>query len=836
MFSEKRVVDKTLKLTQILKDNTRLIDSISKNLIDASSKRLFVITNGTIIYANQSALRYTGYCQKDLNGVDIDSIFTTQPAQSLKNYFSKTAGFKKKQDNLQVKVTGKGNEKWFLPAITRFYWKGKPSLLLSINDLQKETSSKELSDDLTKLIRHSFKATGQALWYYEPYSHESYVGEEFFEILGYNPNIYDPTVKSWFSFLHHDSALQFNDIIAKLPQTEKFPVTWEYRAKASNASLRWFQSSITVTEWDKNGAPIKVVGVQMDIDDRKRKEAQTDECVQILNGIINGSRDGYVILNQNGIVNEWNPVIEQITGIQKKQAVGRFVGDLPSLVVDSSDAFQDSLFGFKEIFNPAVLSGGALNDDRIVAISIKLPNGDRKTIEKKTIAIKTQRGYQIVLLIKDITAATASLQKLEKNEERLKLAMAAGKIGVWDIDLITGENYFSPMAFNALGYLPWEVEPSNELLRALIHPDDLPDFEQNLRSFLISGTSTVIEVRARKKDLSYAWILSKNRIIRDNYGKALRITGTISDITHQKKVELELMQSEELLKKNIRQHELLSEISYIFNTNRSIDIKCNKVLELLGQFTNSSRVYIFENFFEKGITRNTFEWCNKGIASEQNNLQEVPLSMILNWANGKEYITSNDILNELPSDLAEIMISQGIKSFVIFPIQVSGELFGFIGFDECSYQRVWEKHEITLLKTISNIISFAFEREKITSQLKQNEMLYRGLTEKLPQIVFEVSSAGRINFLNKAGIKFFGISHEAIKKGINLWDLFPVREVYRMRDMLGKLTESADFKSVNLNANVTFQNIKPLNIYFRPILDEQGEVSFSGLALPVSEG
>lgn len=43
MFSEKRVVDKTLKLTQILKDNTRLIDSISKNLIDSSQKRLFVI-------------------------------------------------------------------------------------------------------------------------------------------------------------------------------------------------------------------------------------------------------------------------------------------------------------------------------------------------------------------------------------------------------------------------------------------------------------------------------------------------------------------------------------------------------------------------------------------------------------------------------------------------------------------------------------------------------------------------------------------------------------------------------------------------------------------------
>lgn len=415
MFSEKRVVDKTLKLTQILKDNTRLIDSISKNLIDSSQKRLFVITNGAIIYANQCALRATGYCQKDLSGIDIDTFFATQPAQSIKAYLSKTAGFKRKQDYLQVKVNGKGNEKWFIPAITRFYWKGKPSLLLSLNDLHKETSPKEYNDDLSKLIRHSFKATGQALWYYEPYGLESYVGPEFFDLLGYKQGTYESSVRSWVSVLHHDSAVLFNDIMTKLPQTEKFPVTWEYRAKTSNASLRWFQSSITVTEWDKNGAPVKVVGVQMDIDERKRKEAQTDECVQILNGIINGSRDGFVILNQNGIVNEWNPVIEQISGIRKQQAVGRFIGDLPSLVVDTNDAFQDSLFGFKEIFNPAVLSGGALNDEKTVEVNIKLPNGDRKTIEKKTIAIKTQRGYQIVLFIKDISGTTGTLQKLEKN-------------------------------------------------------------------------------------------------------------------------------------------------------------------------------------------------------------------------------------------------------------------------------------------------------------------------------------------------------------------------------------------------------------------------------------
>lgn len=833
MFSEKRVVDKTLKLTQILKDNTRLIDSISKNLIDSSQKRLFVITNGAIIYANQCALRATGYCQKDLSGIDIDTFFATQPAQSIKAYLSKTAGFKRKQDYLQVKVNGKGNEKWFIPAITRFYWKGKPSLLLSLNDLHKETSPKEYNDDLSKLIRHSFKATGQALWYYEPYGLESYVGPEFFDLLGYKQGTYETSVRSWVSVLHHDSAVLFNDIMTKLPQTEKFPVTWEYRAKTSNASLRWFQSSITVTEWDKNGAPVKVVGVQMDIDERKRKEAQTDECVQILNGIINGSRDGFVILNQNGIVNEWNPVIEQISGIRKQQAVGRFIGDLPSLVVDTNDAFQDSLFGFKEIFNPAVLSGGALNDEKTVEVNIKLPNGDRKTIEKKTIAIKTQRGYQIVLFIKDISGTTGTLQKLEKNEERLKIAMAAGKIGVWDIDLVTGETYFSPMAFNALGYLPWEVEPSNALLRELLHPDDLPDFEQNLRSFLISGTSTVFEVRARKKDMSYAWILSKNRILRDNFGKALRITGTISDISHQKQVELDLVQSEELLKKNIRQHELLSEISYTFNTNSPIANKCSKVLELLGQFTNSSRVYIFENFPEKGITSNTFEWCNRGITPQLNNLQEVPLDMVMSWANKSEYFTSNDLANDLPPDLAEIMISQGIESFIIFPIQVSGELFGFIGFDECSYPRVWEKHEISLLKTISNIISFAFERERITSQLKRNEVLYRGLTEKLPQIVFEVTSTGRVSFLNKAGTKFFGISPDTLAKGINLWDLFPIREVYRMKDMLGKITESADFKSLNLNTSLTYNNIKPLNIYFRPIIDEQGEVCFSGLALPV---
>jgi len=99
------------------------------------------------------------------------------------------------------------------------------------------------------------------------------------------------------------------------------------------------------------------------------------------------------------------------------------------------------------------------------------------------------------------------------------------------------------------------------------------------------------------------------------------------------------------------------------------------------------------------------------------------LDIVGNWAGESEYMISWNLAADLPSDFAELMIDQGMKSFLIFPLKISNLVFAHIGFDNCDHQRIWTKPEIDLLKTISNLISFSFKREQIkgiTSKMKRS--------------------------------------------------------------------------------------------------------------------
>src|SRR5580704_10568287 len=60
---------------------------------------------------------------------------------------------------------------------------------------------------------------------------------------------------------------------------------------------------------------------------------------------------------------------------------------------------------------------------------------------------------------------------LRESEQRLRLAIAANGIGIWDVDMISGKRQWSP-EFKAICGLPPEAEADSERFSALIHPLD----------------------------------------------------------------------------------------------------------------------------------------------------------------------------------------------------------------------------------------------------------------------------------------------------------------------------------------------------------------------------
>src|SRR5262249_51142857 len=77
-----------------------------------------------------------------------------------------------------------------------------------------------------------------------------------------------------------------------------------------------------------------------------------------------------------------------------------------------------------------------------------------------------------------------------------------------------------------------------EALMAPIHPEDRGQVEMALRAYLAGETADYeVEFRARHRDGSYRWILSRGVAVRDADGKPIRFAGTRIDITERKEAE-----------------------------------------------------------------------------------------------------------------------------------------------------------------------------------------------------------------------------------------------------------------------------------------------------------
>jgi len=835
MDKGKKRVERGKQFSNLIKENTKLLDLLLKSLLDGSNELLVVVTNNMIVYANRKAIKSFGFTSKELSSKSIDDLFTTNQQTPLRNFLALAVSSRKNStDQLLVKIASKsGSDTWYTPRIKRCMWKGGSSLLMMLVDINKPEEKKtQPSTSEEERLHLALKGSEQGVWEFNFRVNEAYISEESFTILGYKPNEFKATYQKWLSLIHPDFQPLFENIEGRIKKGELNTFQQEYLALSKKGTYTWLWCIGKVVEWDKLGIPVRMVGVNMNIDEKKRLEIEKDETRKTLEGLISNTHDGLIIIDQDGIIREWNPAQEKITLIKRSQTIGHHIWDVQGMMLSvGSEGLQSYLKNFKDIFDKLAHTGINPWEGKVFETQLTLFNGERKIIQNTIFSIETKTGVKLAITVKDITDSQTSRNKLEKSDERLKIALNAGRVGIWDIDTELDEKYFSPMVFQLLGYLPWEIEPTQEVWIGLIHPDDVLDVVTKVEKFKKEGNSLELIFRIRKKNGSYIWIQSKNKTQRNTVGKILRITGTISDITFQKEVEMEHIRHREELLNNLALNELLSEISYILNTNEDFNTKINEVIVKLGYYTNTSRVYILENSPNQKTTSNTFEWCNDGIAPQKDILQNVPLDMILEWIEGKEYYFSNDFLKDMPSDLAELMISQDIQSCLIFPLQVEYNLFGFIGFDECSSPREWDRLEIELLKTIANLISFSYEREKTQTQLVRNEMHFRELTDMLPHIVFEVSLTGKLEFLNQTGCKYFNISKDDIAKGILLRNLFPETEIFLMSVLRDRLIRKESSESIRLEAKPINGNGQVLQVWATPKSLNSKLIGFSGIAL-----
>ncbi|MDB6073399.1 MAG: multi-sensor hybrid histidine kinase [Verrucomicrobiaceae bacterium] len=136
---------------------------------------------------------------------------------------------------------------------------------------------------------------------------------------------------------------------------------------------------------------------------------------------------------------------------------------------------------------------------------------------------------------------------LRESEERLKLALAASHMGVWEWDVRTEALYLSPENLELLGLQTFEG--TVQAFQQMVHPDDMEGVAASHKTALADRTMCRIEFRLFRPDGMGLWVALMGRGKYDEAGNPLRMVGTSQDITQRKEAEAQIAEQAALLDK-----------------------------------------------------------------------------------------------------------------------------------------------------------------------------------------------------------------------------------------------------------------------------------------------
>jgi PAS domain S-box-containing protein len=125
---------------------------------------------------------------------------------------------------------------------------------------------------------------------------------------------------------------------------------------------------------------------------------------------------------------------------------------------------------------------------------------------------------------------------LRRNDERLRLATQAGKVGLWDWDIAANRIAWTESIYSMHGLRHEEFSATYEDWISRVHPADRDRVETAIRRAIDGDAPYEIEMRSMRPDGGITWIFTSANIAREN-GKAVRMVGASVDITQRKQVE-----------------------------------------------------------------------------------------------------------------------------------------------------------------------------------------------------------------------------------------------------------------------------------------------------------
>jgi diguanylate cyclase (GGDEF)-like protein/PAS domain S-box-containing protein len=279
------------------------------------------------------------------------------------------------------------------------------------------------------------------------------------------------------------------------------------------------------TFFDPNGEVAGLVGVLVDITERKKLEADTRESNERLRAVIHAAPLAIVARDLTRKVRMWNPAAERLFGWKEEEVLGTRTSIVPAHLREETKQLRTRAQAGETIMleeTQRLHRDGHVID---VAVSIAPIHGADGKVNGTMVTIA------------DITPRKQAEAALRESEAHLRLAMEAAQMGMWYWECDTDRFTYSEGLAVLFGYPPDNPHTDYRVMQERLHPDDREVFEATMRHAVKKGSDFQVDYRVVWSDGTVHWIANRAQVHRGGDGRALRVVGVAMNITERKLAE-----------------------------------------------------------------------------------------------------------------------------------------------------------------------------------------------------------------------------------------------------------------------------------------------------------
>ncbi len=573
-----------------------------------------------------------------------------------------------------------------------------------------------------------------------------YVSPAAHTLLGYEPaDVIDHAV---LGVIHPDDQEAVKHSWAAL--LEGLPVApLSFRVRGRDGSYRWLEASGRAIRNVETGKVVEVHVSSRDITARKWAEDALRESEQKFRTIIEQSTEGFVLIDEQGRILEWNQAQARISGVPREDAVGQFAWNVQARFVSSGQLSPQRVESYKGAILQAVQQGESQILNAPQEAVLHKPNGEQRFIEQANFLIKTDAGYRLGSVMSDITQRKQAEEALRASEDRFRSLVQNSQdiITVHDRNLIV--TYESPSVSRMLGYEPGYLIGKSPF--DFIPVEDQPVARRAFEGVVLRQNEGLpTEFRFRHANGSFVYLDALGSNLLDQPG-VHGIVITSRDVTERKRTERAVRQYAERLS-------LLHEIDQAILAAKSIEEIAAAALSRIQRSVPSWRAKVMLFDFEASQAVVVAYYCDGSKLPTGERLPLAALGPLVGLHPGELYVINDlsELIDPTPNQLRQI--GDGARCCIDAPLIVLGQQIGLLGLDATQWD-AFQGEVVDVVREVADQLAVAIQNARL---LEQTQRHARELEQRVAARTRELAAANeRLTELDRLKSKFVGdVSHE----------------------------------------------------------------------------